>query len=62
MEESSNFFIAKIDGFNSMLSIPKLGAESNGNYSCKVSNSFGIDEKFIYLQIKGKYFQQVFKI
>lgn len=39
--------------FNSMLSISKLGAHSNGNYTCKVTNTFGSAEKFDILQVKG---------
>lgn len=53
LTENDNFFIAKTDGFNSVLSISKLGAESNGNYSCRVKNAFGSDEKFSFLQVKG---------
>ena len=43
------------DGFTSTLSIPKLEASSNGNYSCKVSNSKGIDQKYGLLLVKGNY-------
>lgn len=43
------------DGFTSTLSIAKLEASSNGNYSCKVSNSKGMDRKYGMLLVKGSY-------
>ncbi|XP_054724902.1 cell adhesion molecule DSCAM-like [Uloborus diversus] len=45
IKETAGFSVAK-DDFTSTLFIAKLGAESNGNYSCRVSNKDGIDEKF----------------
>lgn len=43
-----------VDDFTSTLTIAKLGALSNGNYSCKVSNDAGIDEKYDVLRINGE--------
>ncbi|GBM32186.1 Titin [Araneus ventricosus] len=43
----------KIDEFTSMLVISKVNAESNGNYTCKVSNANGFDEKSAILSVKG---------
>lgn len=48
------------DGFTSTLSIPKLEASSNGNYSCKVSNSKGMDKKYGMLLVKGSYCIYIF--
>ncbi|CAL1260816.1 unnamed protein product, partial [Larinioides sclopetarius] len=42
----------KIDEFTSMLVISKVNAESNGNYTCKVSNLNGFDEKSAVLSVK----------
>lgn len=46
--------IVAVDDFTSTLTITKLGALSNGNYSCRVSNNAGIDEKYDVLKINGK--------
>lgn len=41
------------DGFASTLYISKLQASSNGNYTCRVSNTKGVDEKHAILLVKG---------
>lgn len=46
--------VVAVDDFTSTLTITKLGALSNGNYSCRVSNNAGIDEKYDVLKINGK--------
>ena len=46
--------VVPVDDYTSTLSIAKLGASSNGNYSCKVSNEAGIDEKYDVLKINGE--------
>lgn len=38
----------------STLMISNLGPESNGNYTCKVTNDGGMDEKFDVLSMKGE--------
>ncbi|GIZ01134.1 titin [Caerostris extrusa] len=44
--------IRHIDDFTSNLVISKVDADSNGNYTCRVSNSAGIDEKSAILSVK----------
>ncbi|GIY15759.1 titin [Caerostris darwini] len=51
MKETGELSI-KVDEFSSMLTIKSLDAESNGNYTCRVSNSAGRDEKSDVLNIK----------
>lgn len=54
LKEGSGFNLQEApDGFSSTLSIPKLEANSNGNYSCRVTNSKGNDEKHSILLVKG---------
>lgn len=45
---------AVVDDFTSTLSIETLGALSNGNYSCRVSNNAGMDEKHDVLLVNGE--------
>ncbi|GFX61408.1 ig-like domain-containing protein [Trichonephila clavipes] len=45
--------IRKFDDFTSNLVIAKVEADSNGNYTCKVSNSAGSDQKAAVLSVKG---------
>ncbi|GIZ01135.1 titin [Caerostris extrusa] len=42
----------KFDEFTSNLVISKVDAESIGNYTCKVSNSAGFDQKSAFLSVK----------
>ncbi|GBM32189.1 hypothetical protein AVEN_136735-1 [Araneus ventricosus] len=51
--ESSGVSTRKIDDFTSNLVISKVEAGSNGNYTCKVSNSAGFDHKSAVLSVKG---------
>lgn len=44
-----------LDEFTSRLTISKLDSESIGNYSCRVSNSVGSDEKYDMFIIEGIY-------
>ncbi|XP_054724901.1 titin-like [Uloborus diversus] len=53
LKTSQDFSIASVDGYISTLTIPKLDAESNGNYTCRVRNNVGTDEKNDVLRIKG---------
>ncbi|GFQ76423.1 titin [Trichonephila clavata] len=45
--------VRKTDEYDSILIISKVDADSNGNYTCKVSNSRGFDEKSAMLSVKG---------
>ncbi|GFQ76438.1 ig-like domain-containing protein [Trichonephila clavata] len=45
--------IRKFDEFTSNLVIARVEADSNGNYTCQVSNSAGFDQKSAVLLIKG---------
>ncbi|KAF8765093.1 Down syndrome cell adhesion molecule like protein [Argiope bruennichi] len=51
--------IHKTNEFTSNLAITKVNANSNGNYTCKVSNSKGFDEKWAVLSVKGSNFSSV---
>ncbi|KAF8765095.1 Titin like protein [Argiope bruennichi] len=53
MMETHSVSIRKIDDFTSNLVISKVDADSNGNYTCRASNSKGFDEKFALLSVKG---------
>ncbi|GIY15763.1 hemicentin-1 [Caerostris darwini] len=44
--------IRKIDDYDSKLVISKLDADSNGNYTCRVTNSLGIDQKSTILSVR----------
>lgn len=54
IKDHSSVSLKNIDEFTSHLAITRLGPESNGNYTCKVTNSGGTDEKFDVLSMKGK--------
>lgn len=56
---SNSISIKSLDEYTSTLTITKLGPESNGNYTCKVSNKAGTDEKFDVLSMKGNFFQDI---
>lgn len=56
IREDLEYFSIVNGEYSSMLTISKLGAHSNGNYTCKVINSFGSAEKFDILQVKGNLF------
>lgn len=48
--------IRNIDDYTSNLVITSLDGEHNGNYTCRVSNSAGIDQHFEMLLMKSKFF------
>ncbi|GFR28234.1 titin [Trichonephila clavata] len=52
--EEGHFAIQLIDEFTSILTIKKLDSHSNGNYTCRVTNSVGSDEKSDILVMRGK--------
>lgn len=56
IREDLEYFSIVNGEYSSMLTLSKLGAHSNGNYTCKVINSFGSAEKFDILQVKGNLF------
>lgn len=55
ISETDIYSIKMVDEFTSTLSLSNLSAHSNGNYTCRVSNAAGSDEKHDYLLMKGKY-------
>ncbi|GBM32187.1 Titin [Araneus ventricosus] len=57
LSETRSVSIKIIDDFTSNLVVSKVDAESNGNYTCKASNSKGFDEKSALLSVKGKYIE-----
>ena len=50
---NSDVSIARVDEYLSTLTIAQLGPLSNGNYTCRVANSAGVDEKQDVLRMKG---------
>ncbi|XP_035205756.1 Down syndrome cell adhesion molecule-like protein Dscam2 isoform X2 [Stegodyphus dumicola] len=54
LKNNQEFSIANVDDYLSTLTIFKPGPDSNGNYTCRVSNTAGKDEKHDILLIKGK--------
>lgn len=60
IKDHSSISVKNIDEFTSHLAITRLGPESNGNYTCKVTNSGGTDEKFDVLSMKGKEISTLF--
>ncbi|GFY12186.1 titin [Trichonephila clavipes] len=52
--DASGVSIGKFDDFTSNLVISKVDADSNGNYTCRVSNSKGFDEKSAELYVKDE--------
>lgn len=55
LQNNQEISISRVDDYLSTLTIAKLGSSSNGNYTCRVSNSAGTDEKQDMLLMKGKY-------
>lgn len=53
LKDSEQLAVKVLDEFTSKLTIFKLEPESIGNYSCRASNSAGIDEKRDQLVING---------
>lgn len=51
---NQDFMIRTIEDISSVLVITKLGPQSNGNYTCRVSNREGIDEHSDSLLMKGR--------
>ncbi|GFX61413.1 titin [Trichonephila clavipes] len=54
LSEKGHFSIESINDFISILTIERLNALSNGNYTCRVTNSAGSDEKSDVLTMKGE--------
>ncbi|GIY26984.1 titin [Caerostris extrusa] len=50
--ENQGLTTRKFDEFTSTLVISKVNADSNGNYTCRVSNSAGFDEQSAVLSVK----------
>ena len=53
LQDSQRISLRKIDEFTFNLVIEKVDADSNGNFTCRVSNANGHDEKSALLSIKG---------
>ncbi|GFT08371.1 titin [Nephila pilipes] len=54
LPDKNHFSIQIINEFTSILTIEHLNALSNGNYTCRVTNSAGSDEKSDVLTMKGE--------
>ncbi|GFT08349.1 titin [Nephila pilipes] len=52
LSEARSISVKNIDDFTSNLAISKVDADSNGNYTCRASNSKGFDEKSALLSVK----------
>ncbi|GBO35339.1 hypothetical protein AVEN_148495-1 [Araneus ventricosus] len=55
LKDGQSISIRKTDDYVSKLVILKVDADSNGNYTCRVSNSNGFDEKSAVLSVKGAF-------
>lgn len=53
LQDSKHLNIKSIDDFTSSLTVTNLGPEHNGNYTCRVSNAAGYDERSDVLSMKG---------
>lgn len=53
--DNKGISIRKMDDFTSFLTIERLDADSNGNYTCRVSNAQGNDQKSNTLSMRGKH-------
>ncbi|GFX61415.1 down syndrome cell adhesion molecule-like protein 1 homolog [Trichonephila clavipes] len=51
--DKNHFSIESLNEFTSILTIERLNADSNGNYTCRVTNSVGSNEKSDMLMMKG---------
>lgn len=54
LSESSSIILRLIDDYTSNLALTNLGPDSNGNYTCRVSNSAGTDQHSDVLLMKSK--------
>lgn len=62
LHENSVISIKKFDDFTMNLVLKRIDSDSNGNYTCKVSNIAGIDEKSALLSVKGMFYCFLIKI
>lgn len=53
LKENSVISIRKIDDFTMNLVLKHIDSSSNGNYTCRVTNVAGTDEKSALLSVKG---------
>ncbi|GFY12182.1 titin [Trichonephila clavipes] len=53
LTDGQDISVRKTDDYGSRLVISKVNADSNGNYSCRATNSKGFDEKSAVLSVKG---------
>lgn len=53
LQENQQLNVKNLDDFTSSLTITNLGPEHNGNYTCRVTNSAGYDERSDILSMKG---------
>ncbi|GIY15760.1 titin [Caerostris darwini] len=53
IQEIPGISFRKTDEYTSNLVISEVNADSNGNYTCRVTNSKGSDEKSAVLSVKG---------
>lgn len=60
--DDKGVLIRQMDDFTSFLTIEKLSADSNGNYTCRVSNAQGHDHKSDTLSMRGNYVKQKIKL
>lgn len=55
VQENKDVNIRPMDDFTSTLVLTNLGPDHNGNYTCRVSNAAGSDEKSDKLNMKGNF-------
>lgn len=56
LQENDKISIKSVDEFTSILTLKRLDSDSNGNYTCRASNSAGLDQKSELLTMKGKFY------
>ncbi|GFX61411.1 titin [Trichonephila clavipes] len=52
-QEKGQYSVQPFDEFTAILTIKNLDSSSNGNYSCRVTNAAGSDQKSGVLSMKG---------
>ncbi|GFY49767.1 titin [Trichonephila inaurata madagascariensis] len=53
LQEKGQYSVQPFDEFTAILTIKNLDSSSNGNYSCRVTNAAGSDQKSGVLSMKG---------
>lgn len=60
ISESGSYTVRNVDDYTSTLAITHLGPEHNGNYTCKVSNTFSANQHSDSLLMQSKFCYFIF--